>query len=530
MSLTDTSIGQEKPDHTAAMMMDRTLMVDHDDRNDSNDDGTNVNHDVSPFGTHNSATLEVASPSNIILSSSSSSSPATDNPSSKDGNVLIMKPWIETSTSVQLVSDVMTEDDDEKTPAVVVPSQQHPRFPPTTSTTTSVVSSVDTMKMSQDEIPRNRLLIGTGSNYCLIDSVIGDAIAKGGSNKDEKLVYDNTSNMVTIDSRDVPTDEEEDNEGLVSHACATDDVDVESTPFDSDVEASLHITTSSTDQDRTKDGVSPTSVMNRLNDVLAASEMETETKSEVLIPLIEKVETAMAQDGDEVEEEVSLAEVPELLHSDDDEEQAEEESSSVTKNVTTTMMDGEEGSFVEAPELLYSKEDEEQKDPSTISTDRGSSMDESPSSSSSNPVPSVDVASHLYEGVKGVWAWSKCHIPLANVIMGLTEAVASSVTQVTVGGNLQETDKNLIQPHVAQLDNGVLNPVIHAMLGIVFQHHRGYATDHHNDGIKTTNNKIHENFLRAFLAPFQHIFLGRGLLKSQKSEKTPLDADIAAGI
>ena len=76
----------------------------------------------------------------------------------------------------------------------------------------------------------------------------------------------------------------------------------------------------------------------------------------------------------------------------------------------------------------------------------------------------VDVASHVYEGAKGAWAWGK-GLPVVSIFMGVTEAVAGKVVSI-VGTDLEEIDHH-IKPHLLNLDNGVLNPAIAAIVGVL---------------------------------------------------------------
>ncbi|KAG7369879.1 hypothetical protein IV203_027625 [Nitzschia inconspicua] len=78
-----------------------------------------------------------------------------------------------------------------------------------------------------------------------------------------------------------------------------------------------------------------------------------------------------------------------------------------------------------------------------------------------------DLVTHMYEGVKGAWTWSKSHIPLANIWMGLTESIANSVLEVATGNNLHKMDEKVIQPHLSGLDTNLLNPAIHALVEAV---------------------------------------------------------------
>jgi hypothetical protein len=427
---------------------------------------------------------EVAAPKRSLVPSSSSS---TDNPKrsiESSNGMTIIKPWIDTSTLQSPLNDGTADEE----------ASVHPRFPPLkSSTTTDVV---------QDEILASVILAAATDNNDRVDD---------GS---------------CITTRDIPAGSGQDDEVL--HV-PSDDSDEERVPFDC---YAMSMPTSMVH--RTKNGVSPTSVMKTLE---AASEIETKT-DELMPP--DEVETESIKE----EEKSCLAAVPGLLISEN-----EEEPPSTADVVKTAMNDDEEVSLAEVPGLLHS-EDEEEPPSTTDVVETTSGEEEEPSmaevqvlddeeetppsddevkagTEESSPYTSTspDVASHLYEGAKGIWAWSKCHIPLADLFMGLTEVAASSVTQVALGGNLQDMDKNLIQPHLTHLDSSVLNPVIHAVVRTVFHGHPS-STDH--EGMKS--NRQHENILHVLFSPFHHIISGRSLLKSQRNEMTPLDADVAAGL
>ena len=76
----------------------------------------------------------------------------------------------------------------------------------------------------------------------------------------------------------------------------------------------------------------------------------------------------------------------------------------------------------------------------------------------------IDVASHVYEGVKGAWGWGK-GVVVFSPFMGLAEGIANKVVGV-VGTDLEEIDGNL-KPQIANIDSGILNPAIDAVVGIV---------------------------------------------------------------
>lgn len=87
----------------------------------------------------------------------------------------------------------------------------------------------------------------------------------------------------------------------------------------------------------------------------------------------------------------------------------------------------------------------------------------------SNNEQEPDIVSNLYGGVKGAWMWSKSHIPLANIWMGLTESVANSVLELATGNGLHSMDEKVIRPQLYGLDAKVLNPAIHALVDAVLK-------------------------------------------------------------
>lgn len=88
------------------------------------------------------------------------------------------------------------------------------------------------------------------------------------------------------------------------------------------------------------------------------------------------------------------------------------------------------------------------------------------SSTSTTPTdqPHYDVAEHVYQGAKGVWAWGK-GIPVFKPFMGIAEGFTNKVLSVA-GTSLQAID-DIIAPKLADLDNGVLNPAIANLVGIL---------------------------------------------------------------
>ena len=77
-----------------------------------------------------------------------------------------------------------------------------------------------------------------------------------------------------------------------------------------------------------------------------------------------------------------------------------------------------------------------------------------------------NVATHVYEGVKGVWSWGK-GVAIVNVFLGMAEGVAGQVLKVA-GTSMSELDGN-IKPKVAGLDADVVNPALEKVLKFLFE-------------------------------------------------------------
>jgi hypothetical protein len=75
-----------------------------------------------------------------------------------------------------------------------------------------------------------------------------------------------------------------------------------------------------------------------------------------------------------------------------------------------------------------------------------------------------DVAEHVYEGAKGVWGWGK-GVSIINPFLGIAETVAGKVAGV-VGTSLEAID-GTIKPKLHEFDDGVLNPSIAKIVGII---------------------------------------------------------------
>jgi hypothetical protein len=80
------------------------------------------------------------------------------------------------------------------------------------------------------------------------------------------------------------------------------------------------------------------------------------------------------------------------------------------------------------------------------------------------PEKQVDAATHVYDGAKGAWAWGK-GVMVFKPFLGIAEAVAGKAAGI-VGTSLEEIDTK-IKPKLGDLDHGVLNPAVEAVLGIV---------------------------------------------------------------
>ena len=76
----------------------------------------------------------------------------------------------------------------------------------------------------------------------------------------------------------------------------------------------------------------------------------------------------------------------------------------------------------------------------------------------------IDAAEKIYEGAKDAWAWGK-GVMVVSPFLGMAEGIASKVVQVA-GTDLESLDGQ-IKPHLSKLDEGILNPAIDAVVGIV---------------------------------------------------------------
>ncbi|KAL3926409.1 MAG: hypothetical protein SGARI_005619, partial [Bacillariaceae sp.] len=78
-----------------------------------------------------------------------------------------------------------------------------------------------------------------------------------------------------------------------------------------------------------------------------------------------------------------------------------------------------------------------------------------------------DVCLQVYGGAKGVWAWSKSHVPLAGFVLGVTETITSSIVTAATGTNLRDMDEKFLKPHLVGFDTDVLNPAIHGVVDTI---------------------------------------------------------------
>jgi hypothetical protein len=110
-----------------------------------------------------------------------------------------------------------------------------------------------------------------------------------------------------------------------------------------------------------------------------------------------------------------------------------------------------------------------------------------------------DAAAQVYEGAKGAWAWGK-GISVFSPFLGLAEAAAGKALEVA-GTNLEEVDGNIIKPQLKNLDTGVLNPAIEAVVSILI-------------GAAGKTEGILKPIIVTLLSPF-------GLIKNEKANETP---------
>jgi hypothetical protein len=85
----------------------------------------------------------------------------------------------------------------------------------------------------------------------------------------------------------------------------------------------------------------------------------------------------------------------------------------------------------------------------------------SPSSPPTVPEEGMDVAEHVYEKAKEVWAWGK-GVPLVSIGFGITEAVVKKAVSMA-GTDLEKLDRD-IKPQLANFDTEFINPAIKAVI------------------------------------------------------------------
>ena len=72
-----------------------------------------------------------------------------------------------------------------------------------------------------------------------------------------------------------------------------------------------------------------------------------------------------------------------------------------------------------------------------------------------------DIAQHVYESVKGVWSFGR-NIPVGGAILGLWEAAAVKVVDITLHKTAAECDAE-IKPQLSHLDKDLVDPTITAV-------------------------------------------------------------------
>lgn len=76
----------------------------------------------------------------------------------------------------------------------------------------------------------------------------------------------------------------------------------------------------------------------------------------------------------------------------------------------------------------------------------------------------MDVAEHVYEKAKDIWAWGK-GVPVVSIGLGITEAVVGKAVKVALGTDFEGLD-NQIKPQLGKLDHDVINPAIEAVVSV----------------------------------------------------------------
>jgi hypothetical protein len=80
--------------------------------------------------------------------------------------------------------------------------------------------------------------------------------------------------------------------------------------------------------------------------------------------------------------------------------------------------------------------------------------------------PHLDVAQHIYSHIKDIWAWGKT-VPVVEVLLGITESVATKLLEATFKTDLPAIDNKVAQPNLKKLDDQVVTPAILAIWGII---------------------------------------------------------------
>ena len=144
---------------------------------------------------------------------------------------------------------------------------------------------------------------------------------------------------------------------------------------------------------------------------------------------------------------------------------ATEDFASVAQSMNSGMETGRGRHFFPADDYSLSKDSPFSRDPLSQDfvdiTARTEDFEDSDMTSENN---NIDVATHVYDSAKGVWGWGK-GVFFVGPFLGLAEGVAGTVVSV-VGKNLGDIDKG-VAVKLHQVDDGILNPTINAVLNLV---------------------------------------------------------------
>lgn len=81
--------------------------------------------------------------------------------------------------------------------------------------------------------------------------------------------------------------------------------------------------------------------------------------------------------------------------------------------------------------------------------------------------PHFDAATHIYEGVKNAWTWSR-GLPVAGSVLGLYETAALTiVSKTTDGKDAASLDKDILH-HITGLDKDVIDPAIAKLMAVIW--------------------------------------------------------------